>query len=180
VAYFLDSGAAASSDEECARNVAALYGDEAEFTRLICAERAEPSEGARGFRPIGSYSMSVGGGKLHQPPFLEMLDYCYERDFTHIHCETPGLLGLAALAIARNLGLPITGSWRDPRESADTRPSTDETVGGMLDRYLLWYYGQAERVSVATAREAVELQQRGFLSDQVFLVEKAEDALISA
>jgi hypothetical protein len=44
------------------------------------------------------------------PTFLEILRFCAENEFTHIHTSTPGPMGLAALATARILHLPIYGT----------------------------------------------------------------------
>jgi hypothetical protein len=40
-----------------------------------------------------------------------MLDYCCEQEFSQIHTATPGPIGLAALAVAKILKLPLTGTY---------------------------------------------------------------------
>ena len=75
-----------------------------DLTVITCdAETRPPLKGQMNFNPIGVYSFpEYPEQKMFLPPFLEMLNYCYEQGFTQIHVATPGPLGLAALAIGEN------------------------------------------------------------------------------
>lgn len=52
-----------------------------------------------------------------------MLAYCYENQIDQIHIATPGPLGLAALAIARILNIPISGTYHTAIFPAPPTPS---------------------------------------------------------
>jgi len=41
------------------------------------------------------------------PPFLQILDYCYKNNPTHIIAETEGLMGISAIAAAKILNKPV-------------------------------------------------------------------------
>src|SRR5690606_30082783 len=84
-----------------------------EYTVMTCARReAEPADNIRTFLSSGAFEIpEYPELELLAPPVLEMLDYCFEREFTHLHVATPGPVGLAGIAIARILRLPVSGTY---------------------------------------------------------------------
>lgn len=180
VAYFSDAANGGTPSPDCARNVAAMHGPGAEFVRVLCTPRPRAEAHTKTFRPVAVHRLNNSGELLHQPPLLALMDYCYREGFTHVHCETPGIVGMTALAIARNLGLPMTGSWHDPRQTASAPIGEAAEAGGMLERYLMWYYGQADRLCAATPGEADDLRRKGFVPERICLVQEPAEALACA
>ena len=101
--------------------------------------------GIRNFKPVGSYELpEYPEQKIFYPPFLEMLHYCYNEGFTQIHTATPGPIGLAALAIARILKLPISGTYHTAIPQYARILTGDDTIEELSWKYILWYYDQLD------------------------------------
>jgi hypothetical protein len=76
-----------------------------DYVVITCeAPGANPLPNVRHFEPVGTYALpEYENLTLKFPPFLEILDFCYQQGITHLHSSTPGPLGLAALAVSRIL-----------------------------------------------------------------------------
>jgi glycosyltransferase involved in cell wall biosynthesis len=136
-------------------------GNGKQMTIVTCDHERRPDEaGIRNFSPIGVYDLpEYPEQKLFFPPLLEMLRFCYRRKITHIHSATPGPVGLAALAIAHILKLPIVGTYHTQLPQYARFLTGDHMVQDLTWKYTLWYYDQMETVyapSEATRRELVE------------------------
>jgi len=140
----------------------ALRSDK-KYKVLTCdAEDRSLEEGIQNFKPIGVYPLSVyPEQKLYYPPFLEMLNYCYEQGFTHIHSATPGPLGLAALAIARILKLPLVGTYHTALPQYARYLTDDRSIEELMWHYIVWYYDQMDLVYVPSSATAKELTDKG-------------------
>ena len=107
------------------------------LTVITCEDAAHPDVGCvKNFAPIGVHSLpEYPEQKLSYPPFLDMLRFCYEERFTHLHSATPGPIGLAALAIGHILKLPIVGTYHT---------SLPQYAGALTDdssmEDLMWLY----------------------------------------
>ncbi|MGD8953716.1 MAG: glycosyltransferase [Desulfobacterales bacterium] len=134
------------------------------FFKLITCDagqhRKEP--GIRSFEPIGTYEHpDFPGNRLFFPPLMEILNYCYTRKVTHLHSATMGPVGLAALAVARILKLPVYGACQHALSGCFTFLGEDESVSEVLNRFQLWYYDQLDRVYVFCEQDAAALRQMG-------------------
>ena len=111
-----------------------------DYTVITCDPADHGSDrGVKNFSPIGVYEISVyPEQKLYYPPFLEMLDYCYEQGFTHIHSATPGPLGLAALGVARILKLPLVGTYHTALPQYAQYLTDDASIADITWKYVLW------------------------------------------
>jgi hypothetical protein len=83
------------------------------YTVISCdPEGRDLGPGVKNFPPLATLELpEYPEMKLFHPPFLEMLHFCYHEDFTHLHAATPGPMGLAALAAARLLKLPLFATY---------------------------------------------------------------------
>jgi glycosyltransferase involved in cell wall biosynthesis len=147
------------------------------LTVITCdhQERAE-TDGVKNFDPIGVYELpEYPEQKLYYPPFLEMLDYCYEEEFTCIHSATPGPIGLAALAIARILKLPISGTYHTSLPQYARYLTDDPTVEELMWKYVLWYYAQLDFVYVPSKSTGQELIDKGLAPAKVRLFPRGID-----
>lgn len=148
-----------------------------DYAVITCdAEANDDKRGVRNFRPVGVYELSVyPEQKLFLPPFLEMLDHCYNQRYTHIHAATPGPLGLAALAIARILRLPCVATYHTALPQYAQYLTDDPSMGEIMWRYLVWYYDQMETVYVSSQATFAELTERGVSRRRIRLVPRGVD-----
>jgi glycosyltransferase involved in cell wall biosynthesis len=104
---------------------------------------------------------------LHQPPFLEMLDFCYSQGFTHILASTPGPMGLAALAIARILKLPVYGTYHTALPQYVKERTGDSDMEGLIWKAMLGYYNQMDQVFAPSKSIAAELKDKGIQEHKI-------------
>jgi glycosyltransferase involved in cell wall biosynthesis len=134
---------------------------------ITCGPEAE-GFGITNFEPIGTFEMpEYSLMKLYYPPLLKMLDYCYEGRFTHIHAATPGPIGLAALAIARILHLPLYGTYHTALPQYITQLTDDSSLEDLVWRYMIWFYGQADVVYVPSRATGEELVEKGIPEEKI-------------
>jgi glycosyltransferase involved in cell wall biosynthesis len=135
-------------------------------------------EGVQNFKPIGVYEISVyPEQKLFYPPFLEILNYCYDEAFTHIHSATPGPLGLAALAIARILRLPLVGTYHTALPQYAQYLTEDSAMTEITWKYVLWYYDQMDLVCVPSESTAAELADKGISPHKIRVFSRGVDTV---
>ena len=105
--------------------------------------------------------------KLYYPPLLEMLDYCYENEINLIHAATPGPIGLAALAIARILKLPIHGTYHTALPQYVSELTSDVGLEEAAWNYMIWFYNQMDTVFVPSLATGNELISKGIHEEKV-------------
>jgi glycosyltransferase involved in cell wall biosynthesis len=138
-----------------------------QLTVITCGPETD-TPGVVNFAPIGTFSMpEYSEMKLFYPPLLEMLDFCYRQDFTHIHSATPGPIGLAALVISRALKLPIYGTYHTALPQYTRFLTEDTAMEDVMWRYALWYYNQMDVVFVPSEATGEELVARGLPRSKV-------------
>lgn len=139
--------------------LSAAHKLEKPVTLLTCDAEKSDGDHVTNFTPIGKFSLpEYPELTLFYPPFLQMLDRCYNEGYTHIHAETPGPVGLAALAVARILRLPFSGTYHTSLPQTFRSLTGDAGMEDAIWRYLTWFYSQMDAVyapSEATARELI-------------------------
>ncbi len=147
------------------------------YTVITCdAEENQNGEGIHNFRPIKVYSLAeYPEQKLFYPPFLEMLNYCYNKKFTHIHSATPGPVGLAALAISRILNLPLIGTYHTALPQYTQYLTNDALVADLMWKYIIWYYDQMDLVLVPSRSSAEELIEKGLNGTRIRIMPRGVD-----
>ena len=148
-----------------------------QLTIITCEDNANhPGDGVKNFSPIGVYDIpEYPEQRLYYPPFLEMLDFCYTQGFTHIHSATPGPLGLAALAIARILKLPLTATYHTQFPQYARALTGDDFIEDMTWRFMIWYYDQMDQIYVSSQNSLDELAKRGISPDKIRLIPRGID-----
>jgi len=131
------------------QTVASLYGPAAQVEHMVCAPGVRDGHGFRVFQPAGV--CSLGEREVTLPPLLEVLDAVSAGGFTALHCDSDGPLGLAAVAVGRILGLPLSCAASGAAGDEEDLLADDDDVGGLLKRYGQWFLGQMDRVSPAGA-----------------------------
>lgn len=140
------------------------------YTMVTChQEHHDQSEpGVKNFRPIGTYQLpEYPEQDIFYPPLLEMLHYCSEMGFTHIHTATPGPIGLAALAIAKILKLPTSGTYHTSIPQYAQVLTGDTVIEDLAWKYVLWYYDQLDVIYVPSQSTGDELIQKGIKPEKI-------------
>ncbi len=109
------------------------------------------------------------------PSFLEILDFCADNDFTHIHTSTPGPMGLAALATARILHLPIYGTYHTSFPQYASELTGDPDMESLMWKLMTWYYNQLDKIYVPSRATGDELTAHGIQSDKIRLYPRGID-----
>jgi glycosyltransferase involved in cell wall biosynthesis len=144
-------------------------------TIITCGPNLKQS-GVTNFTPIGTYELpEYPELKLYYPPLLEMIDYCYEENFTHIHSATPGPIGLAALVIARILRLPFNGTYHTALPQYAMHLTGDSAMEEMMWKYVLWYYNQMDMVYVPSMATGNELIDKGIPESKIRFYDRGID-----
>lgn len=128
------------------------------------------------FSPMGSISLGVYEGlALHVPCIGDVLSYISRMDFDAIHISTPGPMGLLGLLAARERGLPVCGTYHTdfPRYARDL--TGDAALEDACWRYMLWFYGQMDRVAAPTESVRAELVSRGIDAARISVVGRGVD-----
>lgn len=147
------------------------------LTIMTCEEKDHSSiEDVKHFKPIGAHSLpEYPEQKLFYPPFLDMLRFCYESQFSHLHSATPGPIGLSALAVAHILKLPIVGTYHTSLPQYARHLTHDNAIEDLMWKYVLWYYDQMDVVYVPSKSTGNELIQKGLSSHKTRLFPRGVD-----
>jgi glycosyltransferase involved in cell wall biosynthesis len=159
------------------QQVVAAAKNNQNLTILTCDIQPRPNQpGIENFTPIGIYELpEYPEQKIFYPPLLEMLNYCYEKGITHIHSATPGAIGLAALAIAHILKLPITATYHTAIPQYAQFLTGDNTIAELTWKYILWYYAQMDTIYVPSQATGNELVKKGLNVSKISLYPRGID-----
>ena len=148
-----------------------------ELDIITCADD-QPFRDGRvvNFKPVSTYELpEYPEMKVIIPPFLQMVKHVYEGEYSFIHSATPGPIGLAALGIARILGLNITGTYHTAIPQYAAYLTGDQGVEQLVWRYVLWYYDQMNLIYVPSQETGDELIAKGINSDKIRLYPRGVD-----
>ncbi|MDA8142203.1 MAG: glycosyltransferase [Desulfobacteraceae bacterium] len=147
------------------------------YSLITCrTEGATDQPGVCNFKPIGTYELpEYPEQKIFYPPFLEMLAYCYDEQIDHIHTATPGPVGLAALAIAKILKLPISGTYHTAIPQYAQILTGDEAIEELTWKYVLWYYDQLDVIYAPSQSTRDELITKGVHPNKIKLYPRGID-----
>jgi glycosyltransferase involved in cell wall biosynthesis len=139
-------------------------------------DHREKQLGVKNFYPIGSYELpEYPEQKIFYPPLLEMLNFCYDQDFNHLHTATPGPIGLAALAIAKILKLPISGTYHTAIPQYVQILTGDSNIEDLAWKYVLWYYSQMDVIYAPSQSTCDELIERGIRPEKIRIYPRGID-----
>lgn len=105
--------------------------------------------------------------RVYWPPYGRMVARLGDDGVDVIHVTTPGPVGLAALAAARRLRLPLIGSFHTDLAEYTVRLSGSAALGAFMRRYMTWLYGRCERVLVPSRATADLVVRAGLSPDDV-------------
>lgn len=148
------------------------------YTMVTCHQdhQGDNQPGVMNFQPIGTYELpEYVEQKIFYPPLLEMLNYCHESGVNHIHTATPGPIGLAALAIAKILKLPISGTYHTAIPQYAQVLTGDSVIEDLAWKYVLWYYDQLDVIYAPSRSTCDELVEKGINAEKVRIYPRGID-----
>lgn len=135
---------------------------------VITCHPGTDTGGAVNFNPIGHYQLpEYPELKLYYPPFLKMLDFCFENGITQIHTATPGPVGLCALVIARTLNIPLYGTYHTAFPQYAAELTGDNDIEDLMWKAMIWFYNQMNLVYVPSKATGRELAAKGLNHDKI-------------
>jgi glycosyltransferase involved in cell wall biosynthesis len=148
-----------------------------DYIIITCDKNKRPEvPGIKNFSPIGVLHLpEYQEQKLFHPPFLDILNYCHLRKFSHILAATPGPLGLTAMAVARILHLRLWGTYHTALPQYADYLTHDPTIVQLIWKYVVWFYNQMELVFVPSRSTADELEQKGVDRDKIRIFPRGVD-----
>jgi glycosyltransferase involved in cell wall biosynthesis/predicted metal-dependent phosphoesterase TrpH len=149
------------------------FGLDYEF--IIC-DNASSMQGEKVFDPVTVFDLpEYPELKLSFPPILEVLDYVYRKDVTHIHSATPGPVGLTGLLVAKLLKKQFYATYHTAVPQYVGRLTEDPLLEHLAWKYIAWFYNMADKVFVPSQAFVAELLEKGIRSDKVALMPRGID-----
>ncbi|TFH34480.1 MAG: glycosyltransferase family 1 protein, partial [Dehalococcoidia bacterium] len=146
-----------------------------DYTFVTCADR-KSLLGEKVFKPVQVYDLpEYPEMKLACPPVLDIIDYCFREDFTHVHAATPGPVGLAGLLVAKLLDRPFYTTYHTALPQYATHLTGDQSLEGFIWIYLRWFYNQADTVFTPSQAFRDELIFNGIAPQKVVVMPHGVD-----
>ena len=106
-------------------------------------------------RALGMPLPFYGEMRIYAPPLRQLREAARADAIDVIHLTTPGPIGLAAMRVARQLGVPMVGSFHTDLAAYAGILSGSAHLATLMRRFMRWPYGRCARVlapSEATRR----------------------------
>jgi glycosyltransferase involved in cell wall biosynthesis len=121
--------------------------------------------------PVPNYSSKL----LSVPPFLEMLRFVEEHEFSMIYISTPGPVGFAALGISRLLGIPAAGIYHTDYPRHVNHIAQDGKMGEFAGTAAAWFYNSVDMVLVPSRYYMTDLEGMGIPRSKMRLFPRGTD-----
>jgi glycosyltransferase involved in cell wall biosynthesis len=178
-AWFTDTLTDVNGVAKTIRTLSSLAQEQGrELVAVTCGEGKAPADlPLRTFEPllrfpIPGYESQV----LTLPPLLEILDLCERERYSEILVSTPGPIGLAGLAAGRLLGIPVTGIYHTDFPLYVRHLAGSPALEDLTWVYMRWFFGQMDRLYVASRCYRDLLAERGFDPARLQLLPRGVDA----
>ena len=113
---------------------------------------------------------------MYWPPYQRIVDWMKRDGINVVHLTTPGPMGLAALAAARRLRLPLIGSFHTDLARYTRVLSGSPTLEACMRRYMRWLYGHCIKVLVPSQATRALVVCSGLPSARLGLWTRGVDA----
>lgn len=113
--------------------------------------------------------------KMYWPSWRRFARRVREDGIRVLHLTTPGPLGLAALRVARQTGLPLVGSFHTHLEAYTATLSGSHRLGRWMSLYLRWMYNHCARVLAPSEDTRALLISRGTPADRLAIWPRGVD-----
>jgi glycosyltransferase involved in cell wall biosynthesis len=115
------------------------------------------------------------GLKLGVPSLFAIGEALTERRYDLVHVCAPGPAGIAALLIARVMGLPVAGSYHTELRSYARVRSGDPRVEHAVAAVVAAFYGQCRAVLSPSSAADASLEELGIASQRILRWERGVD-----
>ncbi len=125
---------------------------------------------APGYLALSSWGVGIpfySEMQMYWPPYRAFLERLRRDRVQVLHLTTPGPMGLAALAAARQLGLPLVGSFHTDLAAYTTMLSGRPALGTFMRHYLRWLYDHCQHVLVPSAATRTLLAAAGTPAERI-------------
>lgn len=140
------------------------------------SEAIPPDLPVRAFEPLFEFPLpGYESQTLAVPPILEMLDHCERERYSDILISTPGPIGLAGLAAGKFLGIRLTGIYHTDFPLYVRHLAGSPALEDLTWAYMRWFFGQMDRVYVASRCYRDLLLERGFDAARLELLPRGVD-----
>jgi glycosyltransferase involved in cell wall biosynthesis len=128
------------------------------------------------FPPLGTFRLpEYESIELSFPPFLEVLNFLEQRQFSTLMISTPGPLGLCALAAAQLLNLKTRGIYHTDFPAMADGATDDPKIGEAARSYMRWFYGRMDKVYAPTQAYVEHLVDLGIRADRIGVLPRGVD-----
>lgn len=86
--------------------------------------------------------------RVYFPPLKRVTAQARRDRIDVVHLTTPGPMGLAAMRVASQLGLPMVGSFHTDLAEYTRLLSGSRRLGNLMAEYIRWPYGKCQRILV--------------------------------
>jgi glycosyltransferase involved in cell wall biosynthesis len=146
-----------------------------DYEFITCGNNAG-SSGEKEFRPVTVFDLpEYSELKLAFPPILEVLDYVYNGNFTHIHSATPGPVGLVGLMLAKLLRKPFYATYHTAIPQYVGKLTDDGLLEDIARKYTSWFYNMADKVFVPSRAFEDELLANDVKADKLVIMPRGVD-----
>ncbi|HWK17288.1 MAG TPA: glycosyltransferase [Solirubrobacteraceae bacterium] len=115
------------------------------------------------------------GLKLGVPSLFAVAEALTERRYDLVHVCAPGPAGIAAMLIARVMGLPVAGSYHTELQSYARLRSGDARVEGIVQMLLATFYGQCRIVLSPSVAADASLARLGIPTQRIVRWDRGVD-----
>ncbi len=144
--------------------------------QFISCSDLDNVEGIKMFPPIKVFDLpEYSELKLAFPSVLEVMDYIYEGNFTHLHSATPGPVGLVGLLLARLLKKPFYATYHTAIPQYVGKLTEDDLLEDFAKKYTYWFYKMADKVFVPSKAFEDELRANGIKRERIVLMPRGVD-----
>ena len=148
---------------------------EYDYNFITCSDH-ESILGGKVFKPLEIYDLpEYPELKLAYPPILDIVDYCFNEDFSHIHTATPGTVGLVGLLVAKLLNKPLYSTYHTAFPQYIDAMMDEPFMTDVAWSYMKWYYKQCDKVFARSEVFRQELINRGLDESKVFVMRGGVD-----
>jgi glycosyltransferase involved in cell wall biosynthesis len=130
----------------------------------------------KNFVPIGEFELpEYELQKLSFPPFLEMLDYIQQENFTELIVSTPGPVGITALLAGKLLGIRTVGIYHTDFPQYVRILTDDSFLETLTWRFMHWFYSQHSLLFVNSGHYRDCWIDRGIAPEKIAILPRGLD-----
>lgn len=139
------------------------------FLHMAGSESRIP--GAKSFPKVGNFRFrSYDGLDVPVPDVRSVTEFLQGHPFDVAHLSTPGPMGLLGMRLARDAGVPVCGTYHTDFPRYVGQLTGNELLESMTWEFMVWFYGQMDRVAAPSAATKADLVAHGLDPDRVTVV----------